>query len=201
MNYMYPIYLLIGYLLGSIPFALIIGKVFYKTDIRQFGSGNLGGTNAGRVLGKKAGAAVIFLDVMKAVLAIYIVSLFDKEASIWTGLAVCIGHCYPIFANFKGGKAVSNMFGFLVAVSLFTVNNIWCLLIPFACFILCLYLSKMVSLSSMVAAVASTLCMILFKMNSSIITASFLMSALIIYRHRSNIVKIKNGTENKIKWL
>ena len=195
------LYLCLGYLLGSIPFALLIGKIFSHTDIRQHGSGNLGGTNAGRVLGKKAGIAVIFCDVMKCVLAIYIVSLFDKEASIWVGLAACIGHCYPIFAQFKGGKAVSCMFGFLVAVSLFTVNNIFCLLIPFIAFMICLYLSKMVSLSSMVAAVTSTLCMIFFKVSPSIIAASFLMAVLVIYRHKSNIVKIKNGTENKVKLL
>lgn len=198
---MFALYLLIGYLLGSIPFALVVGKVFYHTDVRNFGSGNLGGSNTGRVLGKKAGAAVIFLDVLKCVLAVWIVSLFDKNASIWTGLFVCIGHCFPIFAKFKGGKAVASMFGFLVAVSFFTVNNIFCLLIPFACFILCLYLTKMVSLSSMLAAVTSTISMIIFQVEPSIILASFLMSALIIFRHRGNVKKILNKTENKITWM
>ena len=198
---MFIIYLLIGYLLGSLPFALIVGKVFYHTDVRNFGSGNLGGTNAGRVLGKKAGAAVIVLDVLKCVLAIYLVSLFDKEASIWTGLFVCIGHCFPIFANFKGGKAVASMFGFLFAVSLFTVGNILCFLIPFACFFVCLYISKMVSLASMIAAIASTISLLIFDVSTSIFIASLLMSILIIYRHRGNVKKILNKTESKISWM
>lgn len=198
---MIVLYLLIGYLLGSIPFALVVGKVFYHTDVRNYGSGNLGGSNTGRVLGKKAGATVIFLDVIKCVLAVWIVSLFDKNASIWTGLFVCIGHCYPIFAKFKGGKGVACMFGFLVAVSCFTVNNLFCLIIPFACFLLCLYLTKMVSLASMIAAITSTLCMIFFQVDASIILASFLMSGLIIYRHRGNVKKILNKTENKITWM
>ena len=95
--------ILLGYLLGSLPFALIIGKVFYHTDIRQYGSGNLGGTNAGRVLGKKAGISVIVFDVLKVVLAIAIATQVSKVAGIWTGLACCIGHCYPVFAKFHGG--------------------------------------------------------------------------------------------------
>ena len=198
---MFLLYMLFGYLLGSIPFALVIGKCFYHTDVRNFGSGNLGGTNAGRVLGKKAGMAVIILDALKCVLAIYIVSLFDREASIWCGLAVCIGHCYPIFAHFKGGKAAASMFGFLLAVSLFTVNDILCFLIPFAGFMIILNLSKMVSLSSMSATVISTIYLIIVHAETSVIIASALMSALIIYRHKSNIVKIKNGTESKVKWL
>lgn len=198
---MFILYMLFGYLLGSIPFALVIGKVFYHKDIRNYGSGNLGGTNAGRILGKKAGIAVIALDALKCVLAIYIVSLFDKQASIWCGLAVCIGHCYPVFAHFKGGKAAASMFGFLLAVSLFTVNNFLCFLIPFLCFMICLYFSKMVSLSSMCASVISTICLLIFKVEPSIIIASFLMAVLVIYRHKGNIQKIRNGTENKVKWL
>ena len=87
--------LLLGYLLGSIPFALIIGKIFYHTDIRNHGSGNLGGTNAGRVLGKKAGIAVIVCDVLKVVLAVGIASFISPAAATWTGFMCCIGHCYP----------------------------------------------------------------------------------------------------------
>ncbi len=197
---MFILYMLFGYLLGSIPFALVIGKVFYHTDVRNYGSGNLGGTNAGRVLGKKAGIAVIVLDALKCVLAIYLVSLFDKQASIWCGLAVCIGHCYPVFAHFKGGKAAASMFGFLFAVSLFTVNNFLCFLIPFLCFMICLYFSKMVSLSSMVASLTSTLSDFLQSGDFGY-HCLLLMAVLIIYRHQGNIKKILNGTENKVKWL
>lgn len=196
-------YLGLGYLLGSIPFALVIGKVFYKTDVRNFGSGNLGGTNAGRVLGKKAGISVIVCDVLKVVIAVALVAKFDREASIWAGLAAAVGHCYPVFAGFHGGKAVATMFGFLLSTSIFTFGNLWYVLIPFIFFLIVLYLGKMVSLASMVAAVVSSIYITIMQYNISIeiIIASWLLTILVIYRHRGNIVKIKNGTENKISWL
>lgn len=196
-------YLGLGYLLGSIPFALVIGKVFYKTDVRNFGSGNLGGTNAGRVLGKKAGISVIVCDVLKVVVAVAVVAQFDREASIWAGLAAAIGHCYPVFAGFHGGKAVATMFGFLLSTSIFTFGNAWYVFVPFIFFLIVLYLGKMVSLASMVAAVVSSIYITIMQYNISleIIIASWLLTMLVIYRHRGNIVKIKNGTENKISWL
>ena len=197
----YIISVIVGYLLGSIPFALVIGLVFYKTDIRQHGSGNLGGTNAGRILGKKAGISVIICDALKVFIPVGIISIFSKDASIWCGLAACIGHCYPVFANFKGGKAAASMFGFLLAIAIFTAHNWLCFLLPFGCFMLVLYLSKMVSLSSMVAAVTSTISLIIIKQPTLIILASILLDILVIYRHRENIERIKNGTERKISWM
>lgn len=196
-------YLGLGYLLGSIPFALVIGKVFYKTDVRNFGSGNLGGTNAGRVLGKKAGISVILCDVLKVVLAVAIVAQFDREASIWAGLAAAIGHCYPVFAGFHGGKAVATMFGFLLSTSIFTFGNLWYVLIPLIFFLIVLYLGKMVSLASMVAAIVSSIYITImqYQISVEVIVASWLLTILVIYRHRGNIVKIKNGTENKVSWL
>lgn len=196
-------YLGLGYLLGSIPFALVIGKVFYKTDVRNFGSGNLGGTNAGRVLGKKAGISVILCDVLKVVLAVAIVAQFDREASIWAGLAAAIGHCYPVFAGFHGGKAVATMFGFLLSTSIFTFGNLWYVLIPLIFFLIVLYLGKMVSLASMVAAVVSSIYITImqYQISVEVIVASWLLTILVIYRHRGNIIKIKNGTENKVSWL
>ncbi|MEG0823541.1 MAG: glycerol-3-phosphate 1-O-acyltransferase PlsY [Erysipelotrichaceae bacterium] len=191
----------IGYVLGSIPFALVIGKVFYKTDVRSFGSGNLGGTNAGRVLGKKIGMLVIMLDILKVIIPVAIISYFDSSASIWAGLAAAFGHCYPIFANFKGGKAVATMFGFLLGTSFFTFHNILYILIPFIVFLITLKLSKMVSLSSIIAAIASTLLIILMGSDPSFCLASSFLSILVIYRHRSNIKKIKLGTESKISWM
>ena len=103
--------ILIGYFIGSIPLALVIGKVFYKTDIRQHGSGNLGGGNAGRVLGKKAGLAVMPMDILKVTLAVFMTSFFENRdiAMIVAGLAAAAGHCFPIFAKFKGGKEYINM--------------------------------------------------------------------------------------------
>ncbi|MEF9967788.1 MAG: glycerol-3-phosphate 1-O-acyltransferase PlsY [Longicatena sp.] len=196
-------YIALGYFLGSIPFALVIGKVFYKTDVRNYGSGNLGGSNAGRVLGKEAGIAVIACDVLKVVLAVGIVSYFNREASIWAGFAACLGHCYPIFAHFHGGKAVATMFGFLLSTSIFTFQSAWYVVIPFIFFFISLYLGKMVSLASMIGAITSTIYIIYMQYNQSmeIIIASILLTILVIYRHRKNIAKIKNKTENKISWM
>lgn len=203
MNIYWILYLGLGYLLGSIPFALVIGKLFYKTDVRNYGSGNLGGTNAGRVLGKKAGISVILCDILKVVVAVGIVSYFDQNASIWAGFAAAFGHCYPIFAGFRGGKAVATMFGFLLSTSIFTFQNAWYFFIPLIAFLIVLFLSKMVSLSSMVAAFVSSVFITYMQMHNGIeiIIASWLLTILVVYRHRGNIIKIKNGTENKVSWL
>lgn len=121
---MYEILLiLLGYLYGSIPFALVIGKVFYNTDVRESGSGNLGGTNAGRVLGKKAGISVIVLDALKAVIIFYLSSYLSLKFNLnpdikyLAGLACIFGHCYPIFAEFRGGKAVSTSLGYFYVLN------------------------------------------------------------------------------------
>ena len=198
--------IILGYLLGSIPFALVIGKLFYKTDIRQYGSGNLGGTNAGRVLGKKAGISVIVLDVLKVVLAAGLASLVSEPAAIWTSLACCIGHCYPIFAHFKGGKAVTTMFGFLISTSIFIFQEFSYFLVPLFMFLIILYLFKYVSLGSICASVCSSLyitaqLLSLDVNNLFIILASWLMTLLVTYRHSVNIKRIQEGTENKVSWL
>lgn len=198
--------IILGYLLGSIPFALVIGKLFYKTDIRQYGSGNLGGTNAGRILGKKAGISVIVLDVLKVVLAAGLASLVSEPAAIWTSLACCIGHCYPIFAHFKGGKAVTTMFGFLISTSIFIFQEFSYFLVPLFMFLIILYLFKYVSLGSICASVCSSLyitaqLLSLDVNNLFIILASWLMTLLVIYRHSANIKRIQEGTENKVSWL
>ncbi len=203
MNWMMICYIAIGYLLGSIPFALVIGKLFYHTDVRKYGSGNLGGTNAGRVLGKKAGIATIVLDVLKVVVAVAIVSLIflDPDNAIWAGVAAAFGHCYPVFAGFKGGKAAATLVGFLLSTAIFTFHNAMYVVIPLIAFFVLLYLFKMVSLASMSMAIVSSLYITFMQNNISITIASWLLSVLVVYRHRVNIGKIINHTENKITWL
>lgn len=192
--------IIIGYLLGSIPFALVISKLFYHTDIRTQGSGNLGGTNAGRVLGKKVGLLVIILDISKVILASFIVSYFDTSATIWAGLAAAIGHCFPIFAGFKGGKAVATMVGFLISAAIFTFHSPFILLFPLIVFVITLLIGKMVSLASMLAAITSTITICCYTKNISIIIASVLLTLLIIIRHKDNIKRMINGNENKISF-
>ena len=199
---MYEILLiLLGYLYGSIPFALVIGKVFYNTDVRESGSGNLGGTNAGRVLGKKAGISVIVLDALKAVIIFYLSSYLSLKFNLnpdikyIAGLACIFGHCYPIFAEFRGGKAVSTSLGYFLCIEpLYAV-------VAIVVFLLVLKISKYVSLSSISTALI-VLCLTPFLAVS--ITAKLCMLIaviLLVYRHKDNIKRIKNHTESKIQWM
>lgn len=199
---MYEILLiLLGYLYGSIPFALVIGKVFYNTDVRESGSGNLGGTNAGRVLGKKAGISVIVLDALKAVIIFYLSSYLSLKFNLnpdikyIAGLACIFGHCYPIFAEFRGGKAVSTSLGYFLCIEpLYAV-------VAIVVFLLVLKISKYVSLSSISTALI-VLCITPFLAVS--ITAKLCMLVaviLLVYRHKDNIKRIKNHTESKIQWM
>lgn len=193
---------LMGYLIGSIPFALVIGKVFYNTDIREHGSGNLGGTNAGRTLGAKAGIAVSILDVLKATIAMIITSLFAKEAVIYAGFFATFGHCFPIFANFKGGKAVSTAFGFLLGINLFITHQpVVQFILPLVIFFVLLFFTKMVSLSAMLSLVSASIFLFTTQSNYTISIAFSIITIIVIWRHRENIERIKNGTENKIKWM
>ncbi len=192
---------LIGYLIGSVPFALVIGKVFYKVDVREHGSGNLGGTNAGRTLGAKAGISVAILDVLKAFIAISIVRFIDPKYMIYAGFFATIGHCYPIFANFKGGKAVSTAAGFLVSISVMITHNAWHTLIPLAIIFGVLYLTKMVSLSAMIALVSASLVLIVTKAPTEVSVMFSIVTLIVIYRHKDNIKRTIDGNENKITWM
>ena len=193
--------ILLGYLYGSIPFALVIGKVFYNTDVRESGSGNLGGTNAGRVLGKKAGISVIVLDALKAVIIFYLSSYLSLKFNLnpdikyLAGLACIFGHCYPIFAEFRGGKAVSTSLGYFLCIEpLYAV-------VAIVVFLLVLKISKYLSLSSISTALI-VLCITPFLAVS--ITAKLCMLVaviLLVYRHKDNIKRIKNQTESKIQWM
>ena len=193
---------LIGYLLGSVPFALVIGKVFYHTDVRTVGSKNLGGGNTGRVLGAKAGLAVMTLDILKVSLAVLLASCFEDGELILivAGLAAAIGHCYPLFARFKGGKAVATMYGFLFGLIL-CGHSVWIFLVPLIVFLVVLWLSKIVSLSSMVSAVAATAFVWITTGSWRIGAALMVFTVLIIVRHRKNIAKMVRGEENRIKWM
>lgn len=186
---------ILSYLLGSIPSGLIIGKTFYGIDIREHGSGNLGATNTFRVLGIKAGIVVTLMDILKGTLATALPMWFAPELHpLIAGLFAAIGHMYPVFAQFKGGKAVATSAGVLLCY-----EPIMFLFI-FGVFFITLYLSKIVSLSSMVASVAAVIYSLLTK-DVFLIVIVVLLAAFVIYRHRSNIERIRNKTEPKIKWL
>ena len=190
--------ILAAYLLGSIPSALWIGKIFYKTDIRTKGSGNLGATNTFRVLGAKAGFVVTVLDILKGTAATVIPVFFDTNIHpLVFGVVAVIGHMYPVFAKFKGGKAVATSGGILLGYQ-------WPLfLLAVAVLLITLKITKMVSLSSIILAVVAIIYTVIYAWQTGdypFLIVIIILASFIIFRHRANIGRIKAGTEPKIKW-
>ncbi|MDV6377080.1 glycerol-3-phosphate 1-O-acyltransferase PlsY [Sporosarcina sp. GW1-11] len=198
-NYMI---ILAAYLLGSIPSALWIGKLFYQTDVRKHGSGNMGATNTFRVLGKKAGIVVTLLDIFKGTAAVLLPLLpfFDGTSihPLILGVIAVLGHIFPIFAGLRGGKAVATSGGVLLGYS-------WPIfLLVIITFLIALKLTKMVSLTSIIVSILGPIyCLIYYVMSGDLylLLVVTLMAFFIFYRHRANISRIKDGTEPKIKWL
>ncbi|MCR5228944.1 MAG: glycerol-3-phosphate 1-O-acyltransferase PlsY [Solobacterium sp.] len=195
------IVIVIAYLFGSVPWALVIGKVFYHKDVRQYGSGNLGASNAGRVLGKPAAVAVTILDAVKALLAMIIANAIQPSAVCYAGLACCIGHCFPVFAQFKGGKAVAASYGFIVGVCALITRSWLLLIVPVACFFIILYICRMVSVSSILSLLIAAVMSFILKSPAEVSVCLVILWLFVTYRHRSNISRIRSGTESKIKWM
>lgn len=191
----YLILIILSYLIGSIPSGLIVGKLFYQTDIREHGSGNLGGTNTFRVLGKKAGVIVTLADLLKGTLAVSlpaIISLTEINPLI-IGIFAVIGHMYPIFANFRGGKAVATSGGLILGI------NPLVFLIILGSFLITLLITKYVSLSSMITGIIGIITTIILK-EYQLLIVTVILTIFIFYRHRANIKRIINKTEPKIPW-
>lgn len=198
--------LIVAYLVGSIPTAIWLGKARYGIDIREHGSGNAGATNTFRVLGKKAGVIVMAIDILKGFIATSIpyfivrnfhdkVALTDNEtifALIIFGIAAVIGHIFPIYERFKGGKGVATLLGMALAL------NTPAALICVGVFLFVLLLSKYVSLASMIASLAFPI-MMLAKDDQNIvmIVFGFVVFALVVFTHKKNIKRILQGEENK----
>lgn len=192
-----------AYLIGSFPSALVIGKVFYKKDIRDFGSGNLGSTNAFRVLGKGGGATVLLLDIGKGILAAYLASVFYTSIHpLIISIFALIGHIYPLFAGFRGGKAVATAGGLVI---FFLPASVAILLLVFG---VSLKIWKMVSLSS--SLMALTLIVIVWLgsgwgvFGHQLDTTARLMftvfAILILLKHIPNYKRIAKGVENKVNF-
>lgn len=193
---------IIGYLIGSIPWALIIGKFFYHKDIREYGSGNLGGSNAGRVLGGKIGVIVIILDGLKAFVVMMLAAKFYAQAILYAGAAACIGHCFPLFAKFKGGKGVATFYGFLLGLGYYGIADfIFIFICPVLIFFFILGLSKLVALASLTALIITTIIGFLTIKSTIAAVLILILTCFIIYRHHSNIVRLFKKEEPKITWL
>ncbi|EYP87336.1 glycerol-3-phosphate acyltransferase [Staphylococcus aureus DAR1800] len=196
--------LLLSYLIGAFPSGFVIGKLFFKKDIRQFGSGNTGATNSFRVLGRPAGFLVTFLDIFKGFITVFFplwlpvhadgpISTFFTNGLI-VGLFAILGHVYPVYLKFQGGKAVATSAGVVLGV------NPILLLILANIFFIVLKIFKYVSLASIVAAICCVIGSLIIQ-DYILLVVSFLVSIILIIRHRSNIARIFRGEEPKIKWM
>jgi len=187
------IYLIITYLISSIPFGLIVGKLFGK-DVRKEGSGNIGATNVTRVIGKKAGFLVLLLDMAKGYIpTAYAFHFFYGETKIIMLIAIMaiIGHCFSIFLNFKGGKGVATAFGVMLAISpkaTLIIGGIW---------IGSFLVSGYVSLSSILASILAPIIVLYLEKDVYLTFATLIMAIIIVLKHSSNIKRLKEGTESR----
>ena len=182
-----------SYLLGSIPFGLILTKFFLKEDIRNIGSGNIGATNVLRTGKKKLAALTLFFDISKGFLSIYITKIYFPEFIYLAGLVCFIGHVFPVWIKFKGGKGVATYLGIVFAIS-------FKLAIVFGIsWIVILYSTRYSSLSSIIG----SLNVFLFALYSDLILSDFFYFTffmIIIFTHKENILRLKNKNEDKIKF-
>ena len=183
---------IISYLMGSIPFGFILTKIFLKKDIREIGSGNIGATNALRTGNKLIGYSTLLLDVMKAILPVLYVKINHPELIYISSLCAFLGHVFPIWLKFKGGKGVATYVGILFTINIF-LGFIFCV-----SWLLVFLVSKYSSLSSLIG---SLMIPIYIFFNEQMSNALFfgIMFVLIFYTHRENIKRLKNKEESKTK--
>jgi acyl phosphate:glycerol-3-phosphate acyltransferase len=196
--------LLIAYLLGSVPTSVWIGKAFYKIDVREFGSGNAGATNTFRVLGRNAGIPVLIIDILKGSSAVALAWMSGFETGsnefinlqLGLGVAALLGHIFPVFAGFRGGKGVATMLGIVIFI------------VPVACslallvFLLVLLATRIVSLSSMIGGLSFPfiLNLLLGNDNPILMIFSIVISLLLIITHRKNIRRLLKNEESRISF-
>jgi glycerol-3-phosphate acyltransferase PlsY len=195
-----------AYLIGSIPTALIISKKYFGIDIREYGSGNMGATNTFRVLGSRFGTIVMICDILKGMAAVALYNLLPYYLSneldrtnlmIGLGLAATLGHIYPIWAEFKGGKGVATLFGMILAIQ----PNVAVSCV--AVFLLVLYLTRYVSLSSILAGVALPICVLWIYNEKEVFYRVFAVAVacLIVLTHQKNLSRIFKGNESRVPIL
>ena len=196
--------LILAYLLGSIPTGLWIGQIFFKKNLREYGSGNTGTTNTFRILGKTAGTVTFVFDFLKGTLATLLPLLLHINgiSPMILGLLAVLGHTFPIFAEFKGGKAVATSAGVVLGFSPLFFSYLIII------FIVTLYLGSMISLASIVVAGFAIISVLIFPLLGIILPSYdllftliiILLASIILIRHRDNMERIKNKSENLIPW-
>ncbi|WP_366922345.1 glycerol-3-phosphate 1-O-acyltransferase PlsY [Metallumcola ferriviriculae] len=187
--------LLFSYLLGSIPMAYMIGKFRYGKDIRKYGSGNVGATNAFRILGPAAGITVLAADALKGFLAVLIAGYFGGPFMvIAAGFIVIFGHTFSAFLKFRGGKGVATGAGTFLAIA--PKSILWAVLI----FVLIVLLFRFVSLGSISGAASLPVLLFIYQRPWAYVIYGLVAAAFVIFKHRSNIERLRNGLEPKITW-
>ncbi|MFN8246073.1 MAG: glycerol-3-phosphate 1-O-acyltransferase PlsY [Ferruginibacter sp.] len=197
------ILIILAYLIGSIPTALIISRRFFGIDIRDYGSGNMGATNTFRVLGSRYGTIVMSIDILKGVLAVALYNFIPyylhnelerTNFMIGLGMAAVIGHIFPIFANFKGGKGVATLFGMILALQ--PVVAVSCV----GVFLFVLYLTRYVSLSSILGAIMLPVSVLWIWNEHELMYRIFalLVACLVIFTHQKNISRLIKGAESRV---
>jgi glycerol-3-phosphate acyltransferase PlsY len=198
--------IIVAYLIGSIPTALIISKRYFDIDIREYGSGNMGATNTFRVLGSRFGTIVMIADMLKGIIAVGLYNFFPHylhneldrtNLMIGLGLAAVTGHIFPIWAQFRGGKGVATLFGMLLAIQ--PIVAVSCV----AVFLAVLYLTRYISLSSILAGVALPICVLWIYNEKEVFYRVFAVAvaALIVLTHQKNISRLLKGNESRVPIL
>jgi len=199
------LFVLLAYLTGAFPSAVWVGKTFYKIDVREFGSGNAGATNTFRVLGKKAGIPVLIMDIFKGWLSVNYISFLTNipesaeavfEIKLAFGIAAVIGHLFPIYTGFRGGKGIATLLGLLIG--LHAVAALYSILV----FVIVFVTSKYVSLGSIIASIAFPILVILIlgSTNVSLNLFAFFVPILSLITHQKNIERLLRGEETKVKF-
>ena len=198
--------IILAYLLGSIPTSVWVGKIFYRIDIREHGSGNAGATNTIRVLGWKAGLPVMIVDVLKGFAAVTLIRFVQSPPpgtdqfvnyQLMLGGAAVIGHIFPVFARFRGGKGVATLFGMVLAISPFST------MVCAGVFLITLFLTKYVSLSSILAGFTFPVAVIVIFHTSvpSMVVFSIAVCVLLLLTHQKNIGRLLRREESKATFL
>ena len=198
-------YIFLAYLIGSVPTAVWVGKLFYGIDVREFGSGNAGATNTFRVLGKKAGIPVLIIDIIKGYIAVHL-SLFsnftlgsDSFINLQIALGVCalLGHIFPLFAGFRGGKGVATLLGVVLAILPVVAG------ISIIVFVIVLLLFRYVSLASMCAGLSFPIILFIITnpVNVTHLLFSIVVAFLLVITHKKNISRLLQNKESKVNFF
>jgi|TARA_B110000914_G_scaffold219831_1_gene228991 glycerol-3-phosphate acyltransferase PlsY len=197
--------IILAYLTGAFPSAVLIGKIFFKTDVREFGSGNAGATNTFRVLGKKAGIPVLILDIFKGWLVVKYVFLINTpsqnidlefEHQLVFGIAAVIGHLFPIYTGFRGGKGIATLLGILIGIQPYAA------LLSFIVFLFVFIFSRYISLASIISSITFPIIIYFLSDSSdvSLIIFSIFVPLLALITHQKNIERLLRGEEIKVKF-